>query len=69
MSSELLGMLSEFILAFFYFTDKRKKRMIVFLFVEFLVEEWNYISTGLFFNLNDDIEHFFFLSRAKGNFD
>lgn len=33
MSSELLGVLSKFILAFFYLSHKRQKRMIIFLLI------------------------------------
>jgi len=69
MPSKLLGVLPKFILTFFYLANKRKKRVIIFLFVELLIKEWDYISTGLLFDLYYNIKHFFFLSRTKGNLD
>lgn len=69
MSSELLGVLSEFILAFLYLSNKRQKRMIIFLLIEFLVKERNYVSTRFFLDLYNNIKHFLLFSRAKSNFD
>jgi hypothetical protein len=69
MSSELLGVLSEFILAFLYLSDKRQKWMIIFLLIEFLVKEGNYVSTRFFLDLYNNIKHFLLFSRAKSNFD